>query len=181
MKAYEKNLTVGSELPAIVMFTLPMLAGNLFQQLYNVVDSVIVGKYLGSDALAAVGSTGSITYLFYTLCLGLGTGAGILTAQHYGAGDDDRVKKTIVNSAYVIGGFAVAISIISVLAAKWLLTLLNTPASILDEAAGYMRISCAGTIAVAAYNWIAFILRSLGDSRNYVLAKAVRRLLQRDH
>ena len=75
MKAYEKNLTVGSELPAIVMFTLPMLAGNLFQQLYNVVDSVIVGKYLGSDALAAVGSTGSITYLFYTLCLGLGTGA----------------------------------------------------------------------------------------------------------
>ena len=74
MKAYEKNLTVGSELPAIVMFTLPMLAGNLFQQLYNVVDSVIVGKYLGSDALAAVGSTGSITYLFYTLCLGLGPG-----------------------------------------------------------------------------------------------------------
>ena len=177
MKAYEKNLTVGSELPAIVMFTLPMLAGNLFQQLYNVVDSVIVGKYLGSDALAAVGSTGSITYLFYTLCLGLGTGAGILTAQHYGAGDDDRVKKTIVNSAYVIGGFAVAISIISVLAAKWLLTLLNTPASILDEAAGYMRISCAGTIAVAAYNWIAFILRSLGDSRTPLIFLVVSSVL----
>lgn len=177
MKAYEKNLTEGGELSAIIMFTLPMLAGNLFQQLYNVVDSVIVGKFIGSDALAAVGATGSITYLFYTLCLGLGTGAGILTAQSYGAKDDERVKKTIVNSAYVIGVFAVIISVISVAAARQLLILLNTPESVLGASAGYMRISCAGTIAVAAYNWIAFILRSLGDSKTPLVFLIVSSLL----
>ncbi|MBQ8568259.1 MAG: MATE family efflux transporter, partial [Oscillospiraceae bacterium] len=98
----KRSLTEGIELMGIVLFTLPMLAGNLFQQVYNLVDSVIVGKYLGADALAAVGATGSITYFFYTLCLGLGTGAGIMTAQSFGAGRTDRIKRTIVNSAYVI-------------------------------------------------------------------------------
>jgi putative MATE family efflux protein len=165
MKSNEKNLTVGSELSTIVLFTLPMLAGNLFQQLYNVVDSVIVGKFINSDALAAVGATGSITYLFYSLCLGLGTGAGILSAQQYGAGNVEKVKKTIINSAYVIGIFAIVISIISVILSRQLLIMLNTPESILEDAVGYMKIACAGTIAVAAYNWIAFILRSLGDSK----------------
>lgn len=177
MKQYERNLTEGGELSSIIMFTLPMLAGNLFQQLYNVVDSAIVGRFIGSDALAAVGATGSITYLFYTLCLGLGTGAGILTAQNYGAGNADRVKKTIVNSAYVIGIFAAVLSVISVAASKQLLIILNTPDSVLEEAAGYMRISCAGTIAVAAYNWIAFILRSLGDSKTPLIFLIVSSLL----
>ncbi len=82
--AYVKSMTEGSELSHILKFSLPLLVGNLFQQLYNVVDSAIVGKYLGSDKLAAVGSTGSITYLFYTLCIGLATGAGILIAQRFG-------------------------------------------------------------------------------------------------
>jgi putative MATE family efflux protein len=177
MKVHEKNLTVGSEISAIVLFTLPMLAGNLFQQLYNVVDSVIVGRYIGADALAAVGATGSVTYLFYTLCLGLGTGAGILTAQHYGSGDEHRVKKIIVNSAYVIGIFAVIISTVSLLLTRHLLILLNTPDSVLEAAVGYMRISCAGTVAVAAYNWIAFILRALGDSKTPLIFLVISSLL----
>lgn len=99
MNKYVRNMTQGSELKHILMFTLPLLAGNLFQQFYNIVDSVIVGRYLGHEALAAVGATGSITFLFYTLCNGLSAGAGILIAQSFGAGRHDDVKRFIANSA----------------------------------------------------------------------------------
>ncbi len=163
--AYIKKMTEGSELGHILRFTLPLLIGNLFQQLYNIVDSAIVGKFLGDEALAAVGTTGSITYLFYTLCIGLATGAGILIAQRFGAGDMDNVKRLIINSAYAMGALGAIISVVSVICAYPLLQLLDTPVEVIDRAAGYMRISCAGTVAVAAYNWINAVLRSLGDSK----------------
>lgn len=162
---YEKNMTEGSELSHIIRFTLPLLFGNLFQQLYNVVDSVIVGRYLGYDALASVGATGSLTYLFYTLCIGLSVGSGILIAQCFGAGRDDDVKRYIVNSAYAAGIFGVVISIIAYLLSGPLLRLMNTPAEIFDAAHGYMQIACLGTIAVSLYNWINAVMRSLGDSK----------------
>ncbi|MBQ7782925.1 MAG: MATE family efflux transporter [Oscillospiraceae bacterium] len=165
MKTEIKPMTDGSELRHILRFTLPLLAGNLFQQLYNIVDSVIVGKHLGYNALAAVGATGSVTYFFYTLCIGLAVGIGILIAQSFGGGRLDDVKKLIANSAYVLGGFGIIVSIASALAAPMLLKMLGTPDSIFDTAVGYMRISCAGTAAVAAYNWINAVLRSLGDSK----------------
>lgn len=164
MSAYMKSMTEGSELGHIIRFSLPLLLGNLFQQLYNVVDSAIVGKYLGSDKLAAVGSTGSLTFLFYTLCIGLATGAGILIAQRFGADDLDSVRRLIVNSAYALLALGVVISVVSTCCAEPLLRLLDTPDSVLHDAVGYMRISCMGTIAVAAYNWINSVMRSLGDS-----------------
>lgn len=92
MSTYTRNMTEGSELKHILFFTLPLLAGNLFQQLYNIVDSAIVGRFLGADALGSVGSTGSATFLFYNLCYGLATGAGILIAQSFGAGREEDVK-----------------------------------------------------------------------------------------
>ncbi len=165
MAAYVKNMTEGSELSHILRFSLPLLVGNLFQQLYNVVDSAIVGRYLGSRSLAAVGCTGSVTYLFYSLIIGLSTGAGILIAQRFGARDYDSVKRLISNSAYAMGVFGVIISIISTVFAEPLLRLLDTPDNIIAEATGYMQIACMGTIAVAAYNWINSVLRSLGDAR----------------
>ncbi len=165
MSAYAKDMTKGSELKVILGFTLPLLAGNLFQQLYNIADSVIVGKILGSDAFAAVGATGSITYLFYTLCIGLATGAGIIIAQSFGSGDGAAVKRITVNSAYVLCGFGLALSLISVTAAPGLLRLLDTPENVIDTSISYMRISCGGTLAVAMYNWINAVMRSLGDSR----------------
>lgn len=164
-KSREIDMLHGAELPAIIRFALPMLIGNLFQQVYNLVDSVVVGRWLGKDALAAVGATGSITYFFYTICLGLGTAAGVMTAQSFGEGNEARVKKVITNSAYVIAAFAIVISLLSTALAGNLLTLLNTPARVLADATGYMRIACMGTLAVAAYNWIAFLLRALGDSK----------------
>ena len=165
MAKYLTDMTKGSELGHIIRFALPMLAGNLFQQFYNIADSIIVGKYLGYNALAAVGATGSITFLFYNLCFGLATGAGILVSQSYGAGKHDSVKKYITNSAFVLFIFGIVISVLSVLGTPFLLRLLDTPESVFDTAVGYMRISCAGTVAVALYNWISAVMRSLGDSR----------------
>ncbi len=163
--AYIKSMTDGSELGHILRFSVPLLVGNLFQQLYNIVDSAIVGRYLGSDKLAAVGATGSITFLFYTLCIGLATGAGILIAQRFGANDIGSVKKLIVNSAYALGALGVLITVVSILCVEPLLRLLDTPEALLSDAVSYMKISCAGTIAVAAYNWINSVMRSLGDSK----------------
>ena len=165
MSTYTRNMTTGSELGHILRFTLPLLAGNLFQQLYNIVDSVIVGRYLGADAFASVGETGSVTFLFYNLCIGLATGAGILIAQSFGANKDRDVKRLIANSAYVLLVFGILISIVSVFCAPTLLLMLGTLDSIFDAALGYMKIACSGTVAVAAYNWINAVMRALGDSK----------------
>ncbi len=178
---YTVDMTKGSEFKHIIKFAFPLLVGNIFQQMYNVVDSAIVGRYLGSRALAAVGATGSITFFFYTLCIGLATGAGILISQCFGAGDEKSVKNYIINSAYVLGIFGIVISIISTIGAPYLLRLLNTPQSIIGMSASYMRIACMGTIAVAAYNWINGVMRSLGDSRTplvfLIIASAVNTVL----
>ncbi len=165
MNTYTKNMTSGNELRHILRFTIPLLFGNLFQQFYNIVDSVIVGRYLGKDAIAAVGATGSITYLFYTLCIGLSIGTGILISQAFGAGKDDQTKKLIANSAYTLITIGALISVISTILARPLLIMLDTPIGILNDAVDYMQIACLGTVAVAAYNWINSSLRSLGDSK----------------
>jgi len=165
MASYAKTMTEGSEFGSIIKFTLPLLLGNLFQQFYNIVDSIIVGQYLGKSALAAVGATGSITYFFYAFCIGISLGAGIIIAQHFGAGNENEVKKYISNSAYVIIAFGIILSVISFIFTPDLLCLLETPDSIFDMSVGYMRIACAGTVAVAAYNWINAVMRSLGNSK----------------
>ncbi len=162
---YLKNMTQGSEAKLILFFALPLLAGNLFQQLYNIADSAIVGQFLGYNSLAAVGATGSITFLFYTLCNGFSIGAGILIAQNFGAENHNEVKKYITNSAYALGALGVFMSVISTVLARPLLTLLDTPANIINDSVIYMQIACMGTIAVAAYNWINSVLRALGDSK----------------
>lgn len=162
---YTTDMTKGGELGHILRFALPMLAGNLFQQLYNIVDSVIVGKHLGYKALASVGATGSITYLFYTFCIGLAAASGILIAQRFGAKKYDDVKRFIANSAYVTLALGVVLSAAGVIAAPFLLRMLHTPQTVFDAAVGYMRICCTGTAAVAAYNWIGSVMRSLGDAK----------------
>lgn len=158
-------MTEGGELGHILRFTLPLLAGNLFQQFYNVVDSIIVGKYLGADALAAVGATGSLNFFFLTLCIGLATGAGIMIAQSFGAGRDRDVKVIIANSAYVLGVFGVLISVISVNISPFVLRFMMVPEEFFTTSLGYIQISCSGMVAVAAYNWINSVMRALGDSK----------------
>lgn len=159
------NMTSGSETGHIVRFALPLLLGNLLQQTYNIADTMIVGQFLGDDSLAAIGATGSITYLFYTLCIGLSIGAGIIISQLFGAGDIRRMKSAVFNSAFITLIFGVVISAAGVFAARPVLELLNVPANLIEESAAYMRIACAGTVAVAAYNWINSVMRAVGDTK----------------
>lgn len=159
------NMTQGNPTALLAMFAFPMLIGNIFQQAYNFADSVIVGKYVGSDALAAIGATGPVTFLFFSICNGIGSGSGIVTAQCFGAGVASRIRRSITNAAYIMFAASLVMAVIAYLAAPWSLTAMGTPAEILSDAVLYMRMSCIGVPLVAVYNYASSMLRSLGDSR----------------
>ncbi len=158
-------MTDGSPVKHILKFTLPLLIGNLFQQFYNMVDSIVVGQYVGKDALAAVGSCASSNFLFFSLGNGLGMGIGVIVAQYFGAKDEKNVRKTIANSYYVLISMSLVVSAVGVLLAPWLLHLLGTPEHIYPDTLIYLRTTCLGLIAISMYNGIAAILRALGDSK----------------
>ena len=159
------NMTQGNPAILLAVFALPMLIGNIFQQAYNLVDSIVVGKFIGSDALAAVGSTGSISFLFFSICNGIGSGSGIVTSQYFGAGDPVRTKRAIANSAYIMFVAALVMGLAAFFAAPSLLKLMKTPDVLLPDATTYMRLSCLGVPLVAVYNYSSSMLRALGDSR----------------
>lgn len=165
MKKYTMDMTEGKTLGLIVKFAVPMLIGNIFQQVYNLADSIIVGRIIGKDALAAVGATSSVTFLFFALCNGIGNGGGIVTSQFFGRKDDASVKKCITNTAYIMFIVPLLIGMLGLLLSRPLLVLLNTPADVMADSLMYLRIMCVGTIFVSLYNFISSILRALGDSR----------------
>lgn len=159
------DMTIGSPTKHILRFAWPLLLGNLFQQFYNMVDSIVVGKFVGADALAAVGTCGSTGFLFFSLSAGLGMGIGVIVSQYYGAKDEKRVKSAIGNSFYVLVCASLVVTILGILFAPAILRLLQTPENIMPDAVVYLRTTCAGIIAIAVYNGIASILRALGDSK----------------
>ncbi len=159
------NMTTGNPTSLLATFALPMLIGNLFQQAYNLADSMVVGRFVGADALAAVGATGSITFLFFSVCSGIGSGSSVVTSQYFGAGDARRTKRAIANSAYLMFAAAVIMGLAAYLAAPSLLRLLGTPDTILPDAITYIQVSCLGVPLVAVYNYASSMLRALGDSR----------------
>lgn len=159
-----KNLTEGNEAKHIIMFALPMLLGNFFQTLYNVVDSIFVGKGIGSDALAAVNASFPIIFMSVALVMGLTMGSTILIAQFFGAKDINNVKKTINNAYFLLGLGSVLITIFGLIMSKTLLSLMNTPKEVFDDALVYLRIIFIGISFMFGYNSISAILRGLGDS-----------------
>lgn len=166
MKNHTVDMTTGDPVKHIIQFAIPALIGNIFQQIYNIADSIIVGRYVGANALAAVGSTASVTFLFFALCNGIGSGGGIVTSQFYGAHEEDRVKKCIVNTGFIMLVFPLLIGTIAFITAPSILRLLGTPPEILPEAAVYIRFMSVGILFVSAYNYLASMLRALGDSRS---------------
>lgn len=162
---YVHDMTEGNEVSLLVRFSVPMLIGNIFQQFYNLIDSIVVGKFVGANALAAVGATGSIGYFFFSLCLGLSIGIGIIISQYFGAKQEARVKRAIANAIYIIAVSGAVMSILSAVFARPILQLMGTPSEILDDATRFLKITSGGMIAVAAYNAISAILRALGDSK----------------
>ncbi len=160
-----KDLTTGSPLKLILYFSLPMVVGNLFQQFYNMADSVVVGQFLGVNALAAVGSTGSINFLVLGFAMGACTGVCIPIAQAFGAGDYKTMRRYVANSVYIALGIGVLITLGTMLLTRQILTLMNTPADIFEDAYAYIIVLFAGTGAIIFYNLLSGILRALGDSK----------------
>lgn len=159
------DMTHGDPTRLLLSFSVPMLIGNLFQQLYNLCDSVLVGKLVSADALAAVGATGSVTFLFFALCNGISSGGGILTSQAYGRRNDSDIRKSIINTAYVMLILPTLVGLTAFFLAPVLLTLLSTPENIFADALLYTRTMCIGIIFVSVYNFASSMLRALGDSR----------------
>lgn len=160
-----KDMTTGNETKLLINFMLPMLVGNIFQQLYNIADSIIVGQYVGADSLGAIGCTAPITFLFFSICQGLGIGAGIMVAQYFGAKNEEQVKKTLTNSFYIVALSGLLLSVLGVVFTRPMLEFLGTPTNQLEDAVKYMHIICAGTIAVAVYNYASQVMRALGDAK----------------
>ncbi len=159
-----KDMTEGTPWKRIVEFSVPMLIGNIAQQFYNTADSIIVGKYVGDNALAAVGSASPILNLLLVLFVGIATGAGIMVSQYFGAKDREKLSHTIGVCITLTAIASVIIMIIGPIVTRPLLTFLNTPASIIDWCADYLIIYFVGIAGFAYYNILAGVLRGLGDS-----------------
>lgn len=158
------DMTQGTPWKQILAFMIPLLIGNVVQQLYNTVDSIVVGRYLGDNALAGVGSAGPIMQLLIILFVGIGTGATILVSQFVGAQDREGLSDTVGNSVilFVIAG--VIITCVGILISRPVLTLLNTPAEIFDGCLLYLRVLLLGAVGFGAYNILCGVLRGMGDS-----------------
>ena len=159
-----KDMTLGAPWKRIMEFSIPMLLGNLAQQLYNTADSVIVGMYVGDNALAAVGSASPILNLLLALFVGIATGAGIVVSQSYGARDRDGLTKAIGNCIALSVIATIIIMIVGPLVTMPLLTLLGTPDSIIGWCADYLNIYFFGIVGFFFYNMLSGVLRGLGDS-----------------
>jgi len=163
-----KDLTTGSPMRLIVGFALPTLLGMLFQQMYNLVDAMIVGKLLGSAALGAVGSTGSINFFVIGFCMGVCNGFAIPVAQRMGANEPSKMRRYAANAAWLSFAFALVITAATGLLCRDILTVMRTPADIFDDAYRYIFIIFMGIPATFLYNLLAGIIRSLGDSKTPV-------------
>ncbi len=159
------DFTTGKPMKSIVMFTIPILLGNLVQQFYYVIDSIIVGQFLGMNALAAVGATASLTFLVIGWVMGTTGGFAILIAQRHGANDTEGVKHYTAVSGFLCLIMAVIMTVGLLLGNRWILTVMNTPKEIFADTYHFIQIIYAGLAATIAYNMIASVLRALGDSK----------------
>lgn len=163
-------MTTGKPMPLIVGFAVPLLIGGVFQQVYNLVDVMIVGRYLGEQALAGVGSTGSLTFFMLSLVMGLYNGAGILVAQCFGVGNFYDMRRAVTSIIWIAGILTTVVILIGVFACPFFLRLLSVPEDVIDYSVTYMRILLLFTGGSVAYNGASAVLRSLGDSKTPLTA-----------
>ena len=159
------DMTQGKPVKVLLGFTIPVFIGNVFQQFYNMVDAVVVGKFVGTKALAAVGSTGTIIFLIIGFLLGLTAGFTVLTAQKYGAGKMDEMRQTVGNALILTALISAVMTAVSMTGMHALLKFMHTPDDIFKDAYAYVMIICGGIFAQALYNILASILRALGNSK----------------
>ncbi len=159
------NLLEGNPAKQIVKFAIPMLIGNIFQQLYNMVDSIIVGQFAGADALAAVGSVFPTMFLLLSIAIGLTTGISIILAQYFGAGKYTDLRKSFANAIILIAVVSVGLSVIGIVAVDPLLVVTNTPAETFEMSKQYLIVMFGGMIFTFYFNAFSAVLRSIGDSK----------------
>ena len=160
-----KDMTEGSPARLILFFTLPLIAGNIMQQLYAFIDTLLVGRFLGLEALAAVGCTGSLMFLLLGFVIGLTSGLAIYTGQRYGAKDATGVRESAAACIALSFVIAVFLSVVGFFACRPLLELMHTPEELLDNATAFFSIICGGAVFATSTLMAANILRSLGDSK----------------
>ena len=158
------DMTVGTPWKSIVLFTIPMLIGNIAQQLYNTVDSIVVGHYIGDSALAAVGSASPILNMLLVLFVGISAGVGIMVSQYFGAKNREELSHTIGTSITITALCSILLMIAAPFAVRPVLEMLNTPVGIIDGCDSYLTIMMYGVAGMAYYNILSGILRGMGDS-----------------
>ena len=170
------SLTEGSVARGMLVFAIPIFFSNLFQQLYNAVDSLIVGNFLGGNALAAVGSSGSLIFLLTGFVNGVSLGAGVLIARHYGAKDSEALKRTVHTTVALGIAASVALTVLGVILTPQILRWMGTPEDVFVNSVVYFRVYFLGSTAVVLYNIGASILQSVGNSRSpmyYLIAASL--------
>ncbi len=160
----ERDLTRGSITKMLLVFAGPMILGNLLQQCYTIADTFIVGKFIGVDALAAVGSTYTLMTFLTSILIGLCMGSGAVCSACRGGGQEGRLQESAAAAFLVNGGIAVGLNVLSLLLMDWILKVLNTPANVWDMTRSYVQILLLGLVFVYLYNYFAFYLRALGNS-----------------
>lgn len=168
-----KKMTVGSPTKLIFSFALPLMLGNVFQQLYTVVDTMVVGQALGVNALAAVGAVDWLNWMMLGIIQGLTQGFGVILAQRFGAEDEKGLRHATANATYLSIVFAVILTMIGLLIARPVLVLLRTPDTIIDMSMSYLIVAFLGIPVIFAYNFLAAILRALGNSKAPLQAMVV--------
>ena len=164
-----KDMTTGAPMKLILGFSVPLLFGFLFQQFYNLVDTVIVGKFLGVNDLAAVGSTGSVNFLVIGFCMGVCTGFSIPISHKFGAGDYAGMRKYLANCLWLCLGFAVVMTVLTTIFCRDILVLMQTPEDIVDGAYQYIWVIFLGIPTTYLYNMVSGVIRALGDSKTPVI------------
>ena len=164
-----KDMTQGSPMKLILGFTIPLLFGFLFQQCYSLVDTIIVGRFLGVDALAAVGSTGPLNFFIIGFCTGVCSGFSIPISHKFGAGDYVGLRKTVANTVWLSIIFSVVMTTVTVVACRMILILTKTPENIFEGAYEYFVIILLGIPVTYLYNLLSGIIRALGDSKTPVI------------
>lgn len=170
MKNKTIDMTEGTPLKLLVVFTIPMILGNVFQQLYTMVDTMVVGRFVSKDALAAVGATGAIMFLMISVIIGFTVGTAIVTAQNAGAKNTKGIRSIVSTGFYIVVIETIALTVIGNIGIRPALKLLNTPGEILNQADLYLRINFCTCIAPILYNIVSQFMRSLGDSKTPLYA-----------
>ena len=158
------DMTEGRPASLLLRFTIPLLVGNIFQQFYNLVDSIVVGRFVGSNELGGIGCTGSINYLIFSIGYGMSAGVGVQMAMLFGAGERERLTKAIYNSFYVLAGAAFIITLTGFFGAEYILSLMDTPSAVMPYGVIYLRLAALGSIASILYNGFSSIMRAFGDT-----------------